>query len=342
MGVVPFHAVAIHIQHAALMPEGEIARNLAGIRNHHRCPGVGQHIVGGVALLAVQVGLAAAAHIEKNTIIPLALDVQITLAHLAPFVHVASRPGERGVNLHILTNHIAGVVELVAAIPAGGNIEAGAFLTCPQDKLSIADTQVNCGIQHDFRLFCLCFENQVLRLKQIGISQAFPALCIGGGIQVLIIIGIPVCGILQAGKIAPGADVGTHPHKARQLDPIGICHPAGTGFCAYLMIGVNSGFDFLSGGRYFTDAELCGFCRCAHHFIILALLAADVIDGAFVPGFSTLAIRRSCYEFILLCCRIINEGGAAGIACIDAERQGLIAWFGSCAIVRGIRDQGHL
>lgn len=52
-------------------------------------------------------------------------------------------------NHHPLANHIAGVVELVASIPAGVNIEAGAFLPRPQDKLSIADTQVNCGIQHD-------------------------------------------------------------------------------------------------------------------------------------------------------------------------------------------------
>lgn len=78
------------------------------------------------------------------------------------------------------------------------------------------------------------------------------------------------------------------PPQARQLDPIGICNPAGTGCCAYLMIGVNlvALISFLSG-RYFTDVELCGVCRCAHHFIILALLGADVIDGAFVPGFST-------------------------------------------------------
>ena len=63
------------------------------------------------------------------------------------------------------------MVELVAVIPTGGNIEAGAFLPRPQDKLSIADTQVDSGIQHDFRFCCLCFENQVLRLIDEAIKD---------------------------------------------------------------------------------------------------------------------------------------------------------------------------
>ena len=107
IGGVPIHGVAVHVQCAAVQPEGEVSLNLVGVRDDHCSTAAGQHIVGGVAVCPVQVGAAAAADCQQDVVVSLALNVQITRAVLAPFAHVGGRVGQLHVDFCTVINHVA-------------------------------------------------------------------------------------------------------------------------------------------------------------------------------------------------------------------------------------------
>ena len=182
---VPVHAVAVHIQRAATVAEGQVALDLFRIVDNHRSPGIHQHIVGCIAPLPVQVGLAATAQIQQHIVIPAAFDIQIARANLAPLPHILRRIGKLQVNLCPGVDDIACVVEQIAFSLCRGNGKL------PATELSIANTQIHRIIQHDTVLFCRGLEHQILREKQIFVFLR----------HVGLIVGIPILRIFQPAQV---------------------------------------------------------------------------------------------------------------------------------------------
>ena len=198
---VPVHAVAVHIQRAATVAEGQVALDLLRIADNHRSPGIHQHIVGCIAPLPVQVGLAAAAQVQQHIIIPAAFDIQIARANLAPLPHILRRIGELHVYLGSLIDDIARMVEQIALSLGRGNGKL------PATELCIADTQIHRIIQHNAVLFCRGIEHQVLREEQVLITLRHIGLSVS----------IPILRIFQPAQVRPGVQPGFKPDERNRL-----------------------------------------------------------------------------------------------------------------------------
>ena len=169
--IVPSHAVTVHVQHTAFMPKGKVPRNLVSVGNHNGGMRVSQHIVGRITIDTIQISCPATAHIQQNPVIPASLNIQRTGTRLAPFIHMIGRTGQCAVHLYPGINHITGMVELVAPVFAGRDIETSTLHVFTEAELRIAYAQINCSIQHHIRRGSTGLEYQVLRQEQIGIRQ---------------------------------------------------------------------------------------------------------------------------------------------------------------------------
>ena len=113
-GGVPVHAVAVQVEFASAVTEGEVPGYLCRIADDDPGTGIDQHIIGRVASLLIQIGGTGAAQVEQGVGITRAVDMQGSCACLAPFGHVVCGVRELQVHIHPIAHHIAGCVQLPA------------------------------------------------------------------------------------------------------------------------------------------------------------------------------------------------------------------------------------
>ena len=211
-------AVSVEIQRAAAVAKSEISLNLGdSALQHHRGAIVGKHIVGGVALLLVQIDLASATQVQHDIVIPRSLQVQITRPDFPELTGliIADQLEE---HIYPFANDITGGIEIAIALDG---IRCRSLV--PPGELSVANAQIKVsGKNHLVAGIIRCLEHQVIRHEQIGIVQAAFRSVILTGIQVILRPGVPVIQVSDGCHVIPGVQAILNPGIAGQHIPLGI------------------------------------------------------------------------------------------------------------------------
>ena len=143
------HAVSVEIQGSPAIAERKIPPDLPHIIDDDAGPVVGQHIVGGIPSLALQISGAGTAQVQANIIIPLPFNEQVAFIRLPPFTGVIRGVRKLHMHIHPRVHNISGGIQHVAFPFRGSQEEVGGSAPFRPAEARIAYPLIHISVQHN-------------------------------------------------------------------------------------------------------------------------------------------------------------------------------------------------